>query len=118
MQEDKINKSYDDNNIFAKILRKELPCDIVYEDEFVLAFHDIYPQAPIHILVIPKGKYTSFNDFMDSSADVTYFFSTVKKITQKFNLDKTGYRIVTNHGKEGGQVIPHFHIHILGGKQL
>ncbi|WDM85629.1 histidine triad nucleotide-binding protein [Ehrlichia sp. JZT12] len=117
--QDKINNnSYDDNNIFAKILRKELPCNVVYEDEFVLAFHDIYPQAPIHILVIPKDKYISFNDFIGSSANITYFFSIVKKITHKFQLDKTGYRIVTNHGKQGGQVIPHFHVHILGGKQL
>ena len=113
-----MNKFYDDTNVFAKILRKELPCNVVYEDEVVLAFHDIYPQAPIHILVIPKNKYISFDDFIDSSPDIVHFFSVVKKITHKFQLNKTGYRVVTNHGKEGGQVIPHFHIHILGGKQL
>ncbi|KJV65869.1 MULTISPECIES: histidine triad nucleotide-binding protein [Ehrlichia] len=112
------NNFYDNNNVFAKILKKELPCNVVYEDEFVLAFHDIYPQAPIHILVIPKGEYTSFNDFSESSADIGHFFSIVKKITHEFQLHKTGYRIVINHGKQGGQIVPHFHVHILGGKQL
>ncbi|AAZ68305.1 histidine triad nucleotide-binding protein [Ehrlichia canis] len=113
------NNSYDKDNVFAKILRKELPCNIVYEDESVLAFHDIHPQAPIHVLVIPKSDYISFDDFSNSSAeDIKHFFSVVKKITHKLQLDKTGYRIVTNHGKQGGQIIPHFHVHILGGKQL
>uniref|UniRef100_A0A3B0J125 Putative HIT-like protein n=1 Tax=Wolbachia endosymbiont of Aleurodicus floccissimus TaxID=2152762 RepID=A0A3B0J125_9RICK len=112
--------AYDDNNIFAKILRGELPCEKVYESKGVLAFYDKYPDAPVHILVIPKNQYTSYDDFiLKSSAEaVVSFFQTVREIAHKYNLEKTGYRLVTNHGKNGEQVIPHFHVHILGGKRL
>uniref|UniRef100_A0A3B0JDU0 Putative HIT-like protein n=1 Tax=Wolbachia endosymbiont of Aleurodicus dispersus TaxID=1288877 RepID=A0A3B0JDU0_9RICK len=112
--------AYDDNNIFAKILRGELPCEKVYESEGVLAFYDKYPDAPVHILVIPKNQYTSYDDFIlkSSAEEVVSFFQTVREIAHKYKLEKTGYRLVTNHGKDGEQVIPHFHVHILGGKRL
>ncbi len=109
---------YDNNNVFAKILRLELPCKKVYEDDTVLAFHDVHPEASVHILVIPKDNFTSFDDFISLSTDVLHFFQVVKKITHEYNLDTTGYRLITNHGRDGGQIIPHFHMHILGGKNL
>ncbi|MGL9725316.1 MAG: HIT domain-containing protein [Wolbachia sp.] len=111
---------YDDTNIFAQILRGELPYEKVYESEGVLAFYDKYPDAPVHILVIPKGQHTSYDDFVRkvSEKKIVSFFKTVREIAHKYNLEKTGYRLVTNHGKDGEQVIPHFHVHILGGKRL
>lgn len=105
---------YDDGNVFAKILRGDLPCNKVYEDELVLAFHDINPEAPVHVLVIPKGKFVSFDDFVSSDYDVAEFFRIVGKIARKLGLDSGGYRLVTNHGKSAGQVVYHFHVHILG----
>lgn len=112
--------AYDDNNIFAKILRGELSCEEIYKNENVLAFRDKYPDAPVHILVIPKGQYVSYDDFVlkASEEEIVSFFKTVRGIAHKYNLEKTGYRLVTNHGRDGEQVIPHFHIHILGGKRL
>lgn len=112
--------AYDDNNIFAKILRGELSCEEIYKNENVLAFRDKYPDAPVHILVIPKAQYVSYDDFVlkASEEEIVSFFKTVREIAHKYNLEKTGYRLVTNHGKDGEQVIPHFHIHILGGKRL
>lgn len=112
--------AYDNDNIFAKILRGELSCKKVYEDEYVFAFEDKYPKAPIHILVIPKGNYVSFDDFVSSSSDedILHFFKVIRKITHNHKLDKTGYKLITNHGQGGEQEIPHFHIHILGGKGL
>ncbi|MBQ4875505.1 MAG: HIT domain-containing protein [Rickettsiaceae bacterium H1] len=110
--------NYDANNVFYKIIRGSASCNKVHEDEKVLAFHDINPVSPVHILVIPKEKYTSFHDFLEKSPDVNHFFSVVRKIADDRNLTKNGYRIVTNHGKDGGQIIPHFHVHILGGKKL
>ncbi|MCA7009945.1 HIT domain-containing protein [Wolbachia endosymbiont of Tribolium confusum] len=114
------NEVYDSNNIFARILRGELSCEEVYENESVLAFHDKYPDAPIHILVIPKNQYTSYDDFIlnASAEEIVGFFKTIREITHKYTLEKTGYRLVTNHGKDGEQVVPHFHMHILGGKRL
>ncbi|APR98762.1 HIT domain-containing protein [Wolbachia endosymbiont of Folsomia candida] len=111
---------YDSNNIFAQILRGELPSEKVHEDEDVLAFHDKYPDAPVHILVIPKGQYISYDDFILKAPEkeVLSFFKTVREIAHKYNLEKTGYRLVTNHGENGEQVVPHFHVHILGGKKL
>lgn len=112
--------SYDDNNIFAKILRGEIPCKKVYEDDYVLAFHDIHPQAPVHILVIPKGKYISALDFgTKASADeVKALYAVVSKIAEEQNLKTEGFRIIANAGLNGGQEVPHFHVHILGGRKL
>ncbi|MFL3876797.1 HIT domain-containing protein [Wolbachia endosymbiont of Trichogramma kaykai] len=111
---------YDDTNIFAKILRGELSYEEVHKSENVLAFLDKYPDAPVHILVIPKAQYVSYDDFAlkASEEEIVSFFKTVREIAHKYHLEKTGYRLVTNHGKDGEQVIPHFHIHILGGKRL
>lgn len=112
--------SYDDNNIFARILRGEIPCNKVYEDKHVLAFHDIQPQAPVHILVIPKGKYVSLADFgADApSAEVTAFWRAVAKIAEDEGLPESGFRTIANTGLNGGQEVPHFHVHLLGGRKL
>ncbi|QKX01821.1 HIT domain-containing protein [Wolbachia endosymbiont of Cruorifilaria tuberocauda] len=114
------NKSYDSNNIFAKILRGELPCEKVHEDENVLAFYDKYPDAPVHILVVPKSQCISYDDFIlkSSTEEIVGFFKTVRQVIYEYGLEKTGYRLVTNHGENGEQVVPHFHVHILGGKKL
>ncbi|MEH0831542.1 histidine triad nucleotide-binding protein [Anaplasma bovis] len=108
--------SYDDSNVFARILRGELPAKKVYEDDHVLAFHDINPSAPVHILVIPKKSCVSYVDFIGSSSDeeISKFFRSVHKIAEQCNLHKTGYRLLTNHGKSAGQIVYHFHVHILG----
>lgn len=112
--------SYDINNIFAKILRAEIPCKKAYEDDFVLAFHDINPKAPIHVLVIPKGEYTNFNDFCKNASPerVDYFFKTAVKISQDLGLEEGGFRLISNCGLNGGQEVPHFHLHLCGGARL
>ncbi len=112
--------SYDTNNIFAKILRGEIPCKKVYEDEFALAFDDIAPAAPVHVLVIPKGSYVSFHDFSaHAPADlVKGFFAAVQKVVAQLGVDKNGYRLLSNHGPDASQAVPHFHVHILAGKPL
>ena len=111
---------YDKNNIFARILRKELSAEVVYEDDYALAFHDIYPKAPIHILVIPKGEFVSFFDFTaKASPELTVkFYKAIYHVLQKFNLQKEGFRILSNHGAHGGQEVPHYHVHIFGGCPL
>ena len=111
-----MQKKYDDSNIFYKIINKELPATIVYEDEMVLAFNDINPKAPIHILVVPKGEFICFDDFVEksSSDDVANFFKTIQKIAKDNGLSNASYRIVGNCGEEAGQVVPHFHIHLMG----
>lgn len=111
---------YDKTNIFAKILRGEIPCNKVYEDEHTLAFHDIAPAAPVHVLVVPKGEYVSFDDFVSTASDnaVHRFFVTVREIARELGVDKTGYRLITNHGAHASQSVPHFHVHILGGRAL
>ena len=113
-------RTYDDNNIFAKILRNEIPNDTVYEDDNVLAFNDISPLAPVHILVIPKGKYISLTDFTKNGSpeEITALYRAVGIIVEKLNLDKDGYRTITNTADFGGQEVPHLHIHILGGRKL
>ena len=112
--------TYNPDNIFAKIIAGEIPNKTVYEDEYVLAFHDIAPAAPVHVLVIPKGEYMSFQDFMVEAEpdEVERFFVTVHSIATELGLDETGYRLITNHGVHASQTVPHFHMHILGGKPL
>jgi diadenosine tetraphosphate (Ap4A) HIT family hydrolase len=111
---------YDPNNIFARILRGEIPNRTVYEDEWVLAFHDINPQAPTHILVIPKGPYCSFADFsvQASEAEIAGFMRAVGKIAHDQGLEAPGYRLLANMGADSGQEVPHFHVHIFAGKPL
>lgn len=116
----KNDTSYDDQNIFAKILRGEIPNNTVYEDDHVLAFNDINPQAPVHILVIPKGAYISIDDFglNASSAEQGAFYAALAKITAQEGLTENGFRCIANTGVHGGQEVPHFHMHILGGKPI
>tara|TARA_Y100001970_G_scaffold293594_1_gene441448 strand:+ start:1944 stop:2294 length:351 start_codon:yes stop_codon:yes gene_type:complete len=111
---------YDENNIFAKILRKEISCDIFFEDEKVLFFHDINPQAKIHILAIPKLPVVDFNDFILNADQemIKYFFNKINDVANEMGLTKTGFRLVTNNGKDANQEVPHFHIHLLGGENL
>jgi histidine triad (HIT) family protein len=111
---------YDDGNIFARILRGELPCNKVYEDEHTLAFHDINPQAPIHILVIPKGPYVSWDDFTAKAddAEIAGFTRAVGRIARDLGLVEPGYRLLVNVGIHGHQEIPHLHVHIFGGRQF
>ena len=112
--------AYDPDNIFARILRGEIPCRKVYEDPHVLAFHDIHPQTPVHILVIPKGAYVSLDDFsaQASAEEIASFFRAVGEIARAQGLDRSGYRILANHGADAHQEVPHFHLHIFGGRQL
>jgi diadenosine tetraphosphate (Ap4A) HIT family hydrolase len=111
---------YDDNNVFARILRGELPSKRVYEDDHVLAFHDINPLAPVHILVIPKGPYVSWDDFSAkaSDAEIAAFVRAVGKIARDERLVEQGYRVLANTGLRGGQEVPHLHMHIFGGQPL
>ena len=112
--------SYDDSNIFAKILRGEIPNDTVYEDDAVLAFRDIAPQAPVHVLVIPKSPYVSLDDFTRnaSAEEVGLFFKTVGEIARSLELNQEGFRAIANTGVNGGQEVPHFHVHLCGGRRL
>lgn len=112
--------TYDPNNIFARILRGEIPCKKIYEDDHVLAFHDIAPKAPVHILVIPKGAYISIVDFGQkaSAAEIQGFYAAVSKIAQDQGLSESGFRAIANTGLHGGQEVPHFHVHLLGGTAL
>ncbi|SEH16662.1 Diadenosine tetraphosphate (Ap4A) hydrolase [Sphingopyxis sp. YR583] len=111
---------YDDSNIFARILRGELPSKTVYEDEFALAFHDINPQAPLHILVIPKGPYVSWDDFSErgSDAEIAGFVRAVGKVARDQGLVAPGYRLLANIGRDGHQEVPHLHVHIFAGRKL
>ena len=111
---------YDESNIFARILRGEIPSKRVYEDEFALAFHDISPQAPTHILVIPKGAFVSWDDFSErgSEAEIAGFIRAVGKVAREHGLVAPGYRLLANVGANGGQEVPHLHVHIFGGRGL
>jgi diadenosine tetraphosphate (Ap4A) HIT family hydrolase len=111
---------YDDTNIFARILRGELPCKRVYEDDYALAFHDINPRAPVHVLVIPKFPAVSLADFTaDASAEqVGGFFKAVGAVARGLGLEAPGYRILANMGANGHQEVPHFHVHVFGGRAL
>ncbi len=110
--------AYDDSNIFACILRGEIPCDKVYEDDHVLAFRDINPQTPTHVLVIPKGAYVSFDDFSEqaSETEIAAFVRAAGRIARDLGLAEPGYRVLANHGRDGRQEVPHFHLHIFGGQ--
>ena len=112
--------AYDPNNIFARILRGEIPCNKVYEDAFALAFHDIAPEAPVHVLVVPKGEFVSFDDFAQAASPdfMRGFFAVVQKVAAQLGLPENGYRLVTNHGADASQSVHHFHVHILGGQSL
>lgn len=109
--------SYDDQNIFAKILRGEIPNQTVAETEHTLAFNDITPQAPVHVLVIPKGAYVTFDNFVNeaSEAEILDFWRTAAQIAADKSIDASGYRIISNAGRDGHQEVPHFHLHIVGG---
>ena len=111
---------YDDQNIFAKILRGEIPNRTVYEDEWALAFHDINPQAPLHVLVIPKGAYVSWDDFSATASEVEIagFVRAVGTVARDLGLVAPGYRLLANVGQHGHQEIPHLHVHLFGGKPL
>jgi diadenosine tetraphosphate (Ap4A) HIT family hydrolase len=111
---------YDDDNIFAKILRGEIPCKKVWENEHALAFHDIRPQAPVHVLVVPKGAYVGWDDFTAkaSDAEIAGFIRAVGTVTRELGVDKPGYRLMVNMGNDGHQEVPHLHVHIFGGRQF
>ncbi len=111
---------YDDANIFAKILRGEIPAKTVYEDSFALAFHDINPQAPTHILVIPKGRYVSWDDFSANASDteIAGFVRAVGTVARENELVAPGYRLLANIGAHGHQEVPHLHVHLFGGRPL
>ncbi len=112
--------AYNRSNIFARILRGEIPCDRVFEDSHVLAFRDIAPKAPTHVLVIPKGEYVSSDDFAEraSDAEIAAFVRALGKIARDEGVAATGYRLLANHGRDGRQEVQHFHVHILGGRDL
>lgn len=111
---------YDDSNIFARILRGEIPNRTVYEDEWALAFHDINPQAPVHVLVIPKGAYVSWDDFSARAADaeIAGFVRAVGQVARELGLVAPGYRLLANIGQHGHQEVPHLHVHLFGGQPL
>lgn len=111
---------YDEQNIFAKILRGEIPCSKVYEDEWALAFHDIAPQAPVHILVVPKGPWVSWDDFSAHAPaeEIAGFIRAVGRVARENELVEPGYRLLANVGADGGQEVPHLHVHLFGGGPL
>ena len=111
---------YDDQNIFAKILRGEIPNRTVYEDEWALAFHDINPQAPLHVLVIPKGAYVSWDDFSAKAPaeEIAGFIRAVGHVAREAGLVEPGYRLLANIGGNGHQEVPHLHVHLFGGRPL
>lgn len=111
---------YDPENIFAKVLRGEIPCTKVYENDHALAFEDINPLAPVHILIIPKGDYVSSADFNKHATDpeVVGFTRAVGEVATLKGLDETGYRVLSNHGSDAHQDVPHYHVHVVGGRDL
>jgi histidine triad (HIT) family protein len=112
--------TYDRNNIFARILRGEIPCNKICEDAHVLAFHDISPQSPTHILVIPKGEYVSFDDFSQNASpeEIAALVRAVGQIAREQGVAESGYRILANTGAAAHQEVPHFHVHLFGGRDL
>ncbi len=112
--------AYDPDNVFARILRGEIPSDVVFEDDHVVAFTDAAPKAPVHVLVVPRAPYVSFADFVRraSGDEVVAFFRAVGLVATQLGLDAPGYRILSNMGDHGGQEVPHFHVHLFGGAPL
>tara|TARA_B100000575_G_scaffold146847_1_gene117205 strand:+ start:320 stop:670 length:351 start_codon:yes stop_codon:yes gene_type:complete len=112
--------SYNDDNIFAQILDKRLSTKIILENESAIAFDDISPQAPIHILIIPKGKYIKYDDFLNKASkdEIHNFFMLINQLVKDYNLENTGYRLTTNAGKNANQEVPHLHFHLLAGQNL
>ena len=118
LRKDKMN--YDKNNIFAKILRGEIPCKKVYENDYVLSFHDINPQKKIHVLVIPKGEYIDLDDFTANASDkeIVEFNKAITHVSNLVGAKESGYRALTNLGSDGGQEVPHLHFHIFAGEKI
>ena len=114
------NSAYDDQNIFAKILRGEIPCNKVYEDDYALAFHDIAPQAPVHVLVIPKGPYVSWDDFSAKAQadEIAGFVKATAEVARQLGIYDNGYRFLTNVGQDALQEVPHMHVHLCAGRVL
>ena len=112
--------TYDQGNVFARILRGELPNRTAYEDEHTLAFEDIHPQAPTHVLVIPKGPYVSLTDFAETATDaeIVSWVRAIGKVARQAGVDQTGFRTIANNGEDGAQDVPHLHMHVLGGRRL
>lgn len=112
--------AYDPNNIFAKIIRGEIPCKKVYESDTALAFEDIHPRAPVHVLVVPKGPYESVTDFSEKASDteIAGFMRAIGAVAKQLGVDASGYRILANTGEHAHQEVPHLHIHIFGGRKL
>ena len=112
--------SYDPQNIFAKILRGEIPCTKVFENDYALAFNDIAPQAPVHVLIIPKGAYESSSDFSAKASDAEHagFMRAIHAVAEKTGVLESGYRLIANTGPHGHPDVPHFHVHLLGGRPL
>lgn len=111
---------YDPNNVFARILRKELPADVVYENEHALAFWDIRPRAKVHVLVIPKGPYTNFIKFTENASESEQLglLRAIREVAAMMKVKDTGFRLLTNTGHDGGQTVPHLHFHVLGGEKV
>ena len=115
--------TYDDNNIFAKILRGEIPCEQIYEDEYILSFYDINPQKKVHALVIPKGKYIDLDDFASkaSEQEISGLIKGINTVAKKLKISSDtgkGYRALANISENGGQEVPHLHFHLFGGEKL
>jgi diadenosine tetraphosphate (Ap4A) HIT family hydrolase len=112
--------SYNEQNIFARILRNEIPAKKIAEDEYTLVFHDAFPKATYHVLIIPKNPYISFQDFSEkaSEKEIVSFVRMTGQVAKSLDLDQTGYRLLTNHGPDSGQEVPHFHMHLCGGEPL
>ena len=112
--------AYDKNNIFAKILRGEIPCNAIDEDEYTLSFADINPQAPVHILVIPKGAFTDWSDFVSRAnpEEIVAFTKAISRVADLTGISETGYRVISNVGVDSHQEVPHLHMHVLGGTAI
>ena len=112
--------AYDNQNVFAKILRGEIPCTKIDEDDYCLCFADVNPQAPVHVLVIPKGAYTDWSDFAAnaSSEEITAFIRAIRRVAEKTGILESGYRVISNIGQHGNQEVPHLHMHVLGGAPI
>lgn len=111
---------YDKNNVFARILRAEIPCKKIFENEYAIAFNDLNPKRKIHVLVIPKGEFASFDDFTKFATPEQQvgFYKVVQQVVADLGVDKSGYRLISNHAEDGSQEVPHYHVHILGGERV